>query len=154
MTIARASAHVLAVFALIWAAVLPLGPAHGQSCTREDFEQVVEQATGALRALTAANRPKFQERLRQLREKRGWSHEQFVAEAAPFVRDDTIVALDRTSNELLARINRLGEDGAGAAGAPDCGLLVALRASLDGMVAAQTEKWRYMFAKIDGELAK
>lgn len=139
---------------LLAAAILAPHGAAAQTCTREDFELVVEQAGEALRTLNTANRPAFQDRLGQLREKRGWSHEAFVENAAPFVRDDTIVALDAKSAGLLAEINRLGEGGSAGDGKPDCTLLVPLRASLDGMVAAQTEKWRYMFTKLDAELAK
>lgn len=148
----RLSASLAAALLLV-AMVAPYGAA-AQSCSREDFEVVVEQAGEALRTLNTANRPAFQDRLRQLREKRGWSHDAFVENAAPFVRDETIVALDAKSASLLAEINRLGEGGSAGDGKPDCTLLVPLRASLDGMVAAQTEKWRYMFTKLDAELAK
>lgn len=148
----------------LWLMTIMLGiapPAKAQvsapaasSCTRSDFELVVDEAGATLRSLTSKFRPPFQNKLRQLREKRGWSHDDFVDKAAPFVRDDTIVALDRKSGDLLASINAIGEGGSAGQGQPDCTLLLQLRASLEAMVAAQTEKWRYMFAKIDAELAR
>lgn len=150
---ARASRRVCMIAAslTLFSPSLLVGQAEA-ACTREDFEEIVEQATTALRSLASQNRPGFQDKLRLLREKRGWSHEQFVTAAAPFVRDDTIVALDQKSARLLADINRLGEGGSRASSEPDCSLLAPLRTSLEGMVSAQTEKWRYMFAKIDAEL--
>jgi transcriptional regulator with XRE-family HTH domain len=122
-------------------------------CQRADFEAVVDEAAGALRDLNAANKPKFQEKLRRLKEKRGWSQEQFLKEAAPLVADDTIAAHDRQSSELLSRIAAGGEEGAAAA-TPDCAMLTSLRDSLRVLVEAQTSKWTHMNGKIDGELAK
>ena len=62
------------------------------ACTKADFEAVVDDAAAALRELNATNKPIFQEKLRQLKEKRGWSHDKFMAEAAPFVQDERIAA--------------------------------------------------------------
>ena len=125
--------------------------AQQQSCERAEFEAVVDEAGSALRDLSAQNRPAFQDKLRLLREKRGWSQEVFLKQAAPFVRDPTIVALDQRSSALLERINSIGET---SAERPDCKVLEDLRSSLREMVAAQSEKWSYMFAKIETELAK
>ncbi|MBX9924846.1 MAG: hypothetical protein K2Y05_00675, partial [Hyphomicrobiaceae bacterium] len=60
------------------------------ACQRADFEAVVDEAGRVLRDLNAANKPKFQDKLRQLKTKRSWSQEQFLKEAAPLVADDTI----------------------------------------------------------------
>ncbi len=45
----------------------------------------------------------------QLKDKRNWSHDQFLKEAAPFVRDDEIAGYDQKSEELLARITGGGQ---------------------------------------------
>lgn len=122
-------------------------------CTKADFESVVDEAAGSLRDLNTANKPKFQEKLRQLKDKRRWAHEQFIREAAPFVADDKIAAYDQQSNDLLEKIATGGEAGAAAA-RPDCAVLEALRASMKTLVETQTAKWNYMTSKIDAELAK
>ena len=122
-------------------------------CAKADFEAVVDEAAGALRDLNAANKPKFQEKLRLLKDKRRWAHEQFIREAAPFVADDKINAYDQQSNDLLEKIAMGGEAGAAAA-KPDCAVLDKLRASMKTLVDTQTAKWTYMTAKIDVELAK
>lgn len=123
------------------------------NCAKADFEAVVEQAAGSLRDLNAKNKPAFQEKLRTLKDKRGWPHDVFLKEAAPFVRDEKIAELDQSTDELLTAISKLGDEGATAA-SPDCALLLELRARMTLLVETQTAKWTYMFGKIDTELWK
>ena len=122
-------------------------------CSKTDFEAVVDEAAGALRGLALQNTPQFQAKLRQLKTKRGWSDDQFLKEAEPLVRDEKITGFDEKSAELLARITDAGQAGA-SGGAPDCTLLVGLRASMAALVETQKAKWAYMFDKIDKELRK
>ncbi len=129
-------------------AALAAGP-----CAKADFEAVVDEAAGSLRDLNAVNKPKFQDKLRQLKDKRRWVHEQFLREAAPFVSDDKISAYDLQSNSLLEKIATGGEAGAAAA-TPDCAVLESLRASMKTLVDTQTAKWIYMNAKLDQELGR
>lgn len=124
-----------------------------RSCTREDFETVVDQAAAALRDLNARNKPALQERLRQLKDKRGWTEDQFLSEAAPYVKDEFIDTLDQRTQDLLARIGAMGDEGS-AATTPDCNLFATLRAHMNVLVDTQNEKWTYMFRKIDAELAR
>jgi hypothetical protein len=125
------------------------GPLSG--CEREDFVAVVEEAAGVLRKLNHEQRPIFQERLRELKEKRGWSHDKFMAEAVPFVQDEKIAAYDSASADLLDKINSLGETGSAAA-KPDCAVLIDLRAYMKALVDTQKSKWEYMFGKLDAAL--
>jgi hypothetical protein len=127
--------------------------AGGQVCGKADFEAVVDDAAGALRDLNMQNKPAFQEKLRQLKDKRGWSHDAFLKEAAPFVRDDKIAVYDQDSERLLADISTLGQEGADAP-TPDCALLADLKSRMQKLVDAQTAKWTYMFQKLDTALAQ
>ena len=126
--------------------------AQAPQCSKGDFEGVVDEAAGALRTLNQQNTPTFQGKLRQLRDKRGWSNDQFLKEAAPLVRDDTIAGFDQKSEDFLLRITTGGQTGASEA--PDCALLAELRATMKKLVETQQAKWAYMFAKIDKELGK
>ena len=135
----------------IW--VMGCGVAHAGPCDKSDFEAVVDEAAGSLRDLNAANKPKFQAKLRQLKDKRGWPHEKFIKEAAPFVADDKITDYDQRSNGLLEKIAMGGEVGA-AADSPDCAVLDSLRASMKTLIDTQTAKWVYMNGKLDAELGK
>ncbi len=129
-----------------------MAPACAQTCTKADFEAVVDEAAGALRTLNHQNTPIFQGKLRLLKDKRGWSHDDFIKNAAPLVRDDTIAAFDAKSEELLARITSGGQTGAAAT--PDCKVLDGLRAHMGALVDTQKAKWAYMFNKIEDELKK
>lgn len=122
-------------------------------CGKADFEAVVEEAANSLRELNTKNKPAFQEKLRELKEKRGWTHDQFMREAAPFVRDDKIADFDQRTDELLGAISSMGEEGA-SANNPDCALMLELRARMTVLVATQTAKWGYMFDKINTEMKK
>lgn len=140
----------------VWIAIaVGAGAARAQPavCTKADFEAVVDEAAASLRTLTQQNSPQFQVRLRHLRDKRGWSYEQFLKEAAPFVRDDKIAAFDQKAEDFLARITSGGQAQAAAA-TPDCKLLAELRSAMASLVETQKAKWAYMFEKIDRELAK
>lgn len=129
------------------------GWAADDPCGKADFEAVVEEAAGGLRDLNTENKPSFQDKLRQLKTKRGWTHDQFLREAAPFVRDDKIAEFDQSIEELLSAIGAMGQEGANAK-KPDCALLLELRARMKVLVDTQTAKWAYMFGKLDAELAK
>jgi hypothetical protein len=150
-----ARAALAALFVLC--AVLTAAPAFAQeaatTCTKTEFEDVVDDAAAALRDLNNKNRPEFQEKLRHLKDKRGWDNDQFLKEAAPFVKDDQIDVFDDKSNDLLDKISSMGQEGA-TAKTPDCAMLSELRGHMAVLVETQTEKWTYMFKKLDGELAK
>lgn len=128
-------------------------PRAAAACARSDFEAVVDRAAEALRDLNLKNRPTFQDKLRALKAKRGWSHDQFMKEAAPLVKDEQIEEYDRTSSDMLAEISTLGQEGSEAA-SPDCTLLGELEARMRTLVETQTTKWAYMFGKLDAELAR
>ena len=120
-------------------------------CMRDDFANVVEQASDTLRSLNSDNTPKFQAKLRTLKERRRWSHDQFLKEAAPFVQDEKIQGLDEQTVTLLNKIQGLGEGGNGKE--PDCALLEVLRTHMRSLVETTQAKWSYMHAKIDTALA-
>src|SRR5262245_38352359 len=112
---ACAVAALLAALSAGGGIAFPEAPA----CTSADFEAVVNAAGAALRDLNQLNTPLFQGKLRQLKEKRSWSNDQFLKEAEPLVRDEVITAHDKKSEELVARITGDGQAGPAT---PDCAL--------------------------------
>ncbi len=139
------------VLSLVLASCLGIeARAQGTACTRADFETTVEKSADILRDINQQNAPQFQALLRKLKDKKGWNHDQFVREAEPMVRDDTIVGYDQRSEELLLAINTRGQDG--GSGAPDCALLTELRANMAALVEIQKAKWAYMFGKVNAAL--
>jgi hypothetical protein len=123
------------------------------SCAKAEFESVVDEAAGALRDLNNKSRPEFQDKLRQLKDKRRWDNDQFMKEAAPFVKDDQIQVFENKSNELLASISSMGQEGASAK-VPDCAMLTSLRDLMRLLIDTQVAKWSYMSKKLEDELAK
>ena len=145
-----------AAAACIVLAAHAIAPAYAQevtACARAEFESVVDDAADALRELNNNNRPSFQDKLRALKEKRGWSNDQFLVEAAPYVKDEQIDVFDEKTNDLLAKISAMGQEGS-TAKVPDCTVLADLRGLMAVLITTQTEKWAYMFQKLETELAK
>src|SRR5262249_4207210 len=135
------------------AAACPAGAQEAASCAKAEFEGAVDEAAASLRDLNNKNRPEFQDRLRKLKDKRRWDNDQFLKEAAPFVKDDAIEVFDSRTNDLLAEISSMGQEGASAK-VPDCDVLAKLRTQMTLLVDTQVAKWAYMFKKLDDELAK
>ncbi|MFM9850570.1 MAG: hypothetical protein ACKVP3_25995 [Hyphomicrobiaceae bacterium] len=131
----------------------PDAVAQGPSCSRMQFEAAVSDAAGALRDLNAKNRPPFQEKLRALRDKRGWTHDQFLKEATPLVQDAKIAQYDKESGEFLEKIQSMGAVGASAK-EPDCTRLTDVKTHMQALVASQQAKWTYMLQRVEQELAK
>lgn len=131
----------------------PAPAADQLTCVKSQFESAVDEAAEKLRELNNRNRPEFQSKLRQLKEKRGWNNDQFMKEAAPFVKDDQITVFDDKSNELLASISSMGQEGANAK-EPNCAVLQELRGLMGVLIETQGSKWAYMFKKLDDELVK
>jgi predicted dithiol-disulfide oxidoreductase (DUF899 family) len=130
-------------------AALVGGEVRAQGCSRAEFEAVVDQASAKLRDLVQRNTAEFQGKLRALKAKRGWTHDQFMSEGARFVRDDRIAEYDERSETLLARINSDS-----ASKTPDCTMLGDLKATMATLIEVQEAKWRHMSSTIDAELAK
>lgn len=128
--------------------LLAAGAARAETCQRADFEAVVDEASNTLLVLSQKNMPAFQTKLRDLKAKRGWSNEQLIKEGAAYVRDDKIAKFDEQSEQLLLKINTQGGDNS------DCKVLAGLKDAMRTLVDTQQAKWKYMFDKIDAELAR
>jgi len=148
---ARLSAVVVLLLALAGAGGTAL--AQGAACAKADFEAVVNAAGAALRDLTQQNLPVLQGKLRQLKDKRSWSNDEFQKQADPVVRDETVAGYDKRSEELVTRITG-GSGRSEAEPAPDCAVLTGLQGDLKLLVETQQAKWSHMLAKVEKELAK
>jgi hypothetical protein len=150
------------VCAVVLVMLVPLGASRAwaqaaapvAACAKADFEAVVNAAGAALRDLAQQNTPVFQAKLRQLKDKRSWTNDEFLKQAEPLVRDEKISGYDKSSEVLVARITGGGGQAESESTPPDCGLLTSLQADLKQLVETQQAKWMHMFAKVDQELAK
>lgn len=129
------------------------GSARSLQCSKADFEAVVDEAAASLRTLNQINRPRFQTRVRELANKRGWTHDQLMSNGAELVRDEKIEEFDQRSDRLLQRISNMGDAGRNAR-EPDCRLLDELRGHMRDLIEMQQAKWTYMLDKLAREQAK
>jgi hypothetical protein len=146
----------LMAMAGLWGGLCGSVLAQAPTCVKADFETVVDEAAAALRDLARKNTPQFQAKLRQLKDKRGWGEDRFLAEAEPLVRDEKIAGFDRKLQELLSQITSASQAGGAGGDSPlgNCALLAELRGTMKVLVETQTAKWTYMFDKLEGELRK
>ncbi len=126
-------------------------PAAAEPCTRETLRRVVDEAGARLRLLTAETQPKLQARLRQLKEKRGWTGGDGDDKAAALMSDDRTVELDTTAARLLARIDALSESAEAAT--PDCSRLGELEAASAELQATVRAKSLHIQARLDTAIA-
>ncbi len=129
------------------------GPLYAQDCPKAEFEAVVEAAAAALRELNQKNKPLYQARLRELREKRNWTQDQFFREAAPLVQDEKIAEFDQRSQAFLERMQSMGA-AVPASGGQTCKALAEVRGYMNSLVEVQTAKWTYMFERLDEQLKR
>ncbi len=149
----RAQLCAVVLLLLVLAGFGRAAMSQGAACAKADFEAVVDAAGAALRDLTLQNTPVFQAKLRELKDKRSWTNDEFLKQAEPLVRDESVAGFDKKSEELVARITN-GGGRSEAEPAPDCALLTGLQADLKLLVETQQAKWTHMLAKVDRELAK
>jgi hypothetical protein len=144
----RPSVGVAVVLAAL---VATPGVALAQACTADQFSAAVDQAGAALRGVTRQNQPKLEQKLKALQQLRGWADPGAEDKAFEEIADARTAALDRTANELLARIDTLGQLPINAV--PECGRLQELEAASLELQAAVKTKSAYMLNRIDTLLA-
>ena len=137
------SSSLLAALAFL----LMQGAAQAATCTADDFAAAVDKSGAALRAFNAEALPKLQDKLKQLKDKRGWDEEKALGN----VRDDRTTKLDAEAEDLILKIDTLGRPP--EKGPPDCSKLAELEAAGLELLAAMKAKSTYTLSKLDAELA-
>ena len=79
-------------------------------CSKEDFGKAVDQAGAALRKLNADNAPRLRAKMRELKDHKAWSDADFEEKALAAVQDERIEAYNAQANDLLAKLDALGND--------------------------------------------
>jgi hypothetical protein len=139
--------------ALVTASLLAVLPtlATAQTCTGEQIADAVDRAGAALRDITQANQPRLDERIRALGRRNNWTGADATEKALDLLADARTASLDRTANELLSKIDQLGN--VPPRETPDCSRLQELEAASLELQAAVKTKSQYMIARADGLLA-
>ncbi|CAN1722233.1 DUF1134 domain-containing protein [Hyphomicrobium sp. 1Nfss2.1] len=133
----------VAVFALIQQ------PARAD-CKEEDFAAAVDKSGAQLRAFNAEALPKLQEKLKQLKDKKGWSDADYEDKAMATVRDDRTTKLDADAEDLIIKIDQLGRPPEN--GPIDCTKLTELEAAGLELLAVMKAKSTYTLSKLDAAI--
>jgi hypothetical protein len=122
-----------------------------QACTADDFAAAVDKSGAALREFNAQALPKLQEKLKQLRDKKGWNDADYEERALDGARDEHTAKLDADAEDLILKIDTLGRPPTDAP--PDCAKLAELEAAGLGLLAVMKAKSTYTLAKLDAAIA-
>src|SRR5262245_39186658 len=116
-------------------------------CSKEDFGRAVDQAGAALRKLNADNAPRLRAKMRELKDRKGWSDADFEEKAMAAVQDERIEAYNAQANDLLAKLDALGS--LEPANEADCSKLQELGAAGLELQATIKAKAAYTLSKLD-----
>src|SRR5208282_1520102 len=101
-----------ALVIVILSAACPAVFAQQGQCDPAAFREAIAAASATITLLHEKNGKIFQENLQKLRALNNWQEAEYVANATPFVRDETTATLDAENQALLAKVQSL--DAAGA----------------------------------------
>lgn len=131
--------------------ILAQSAADAATCTADDFAAAVDKSGAALRAFNAEALPKLQDKLKQLKEKRGWAGADDEEKALAAVRDERTAKLDTDAEDLIIKIDTLGRPP--EKGPPDCSKLAELEAAGLELLAVMKAKSNHTLAKLDAAIA-
>lgn len=135
------------------AAIAALVLLHGAAqadCKAEDFAAAVDKSGAALRAFNAEALPKLQQKLQQLKSKKGWDNADYEEKALASLRDDRTMKLDADAEDLIIKIDQLGRPP--EKGPVDCSKLTELEAAGLELLAVMKAKSSYTLAKLDAAI--
>jgi hypothetical protein len=121
------------------------------ACRAEDFAAAVDKSGAALRAFNAEALPKLQEKLKQLKDKRGWTDAEYEDKALTAVRDERMSKLDAEAEDLIIKVDQLGRPA--ESGPVDCSKLTELEAAGLELLAVMKAKSTYTLARLDAAIA-
>jgi hypothetical protein len=116
-------------------------------CDSAAFREAVAAASASITQLHESNGRLFHENLEKLRALNNWQEAEYVANAAPFVKDETTAALDTANQALLAKVQSLDPAGANTESGR-CSMLNEVKAAMEKVVANTSAKWEHMLRKL------
>jgi hypothetical protein len=123
----------------------------GAPCTADDFAAAVDSSGAALRAFNAEALPILKNRLRQLKDKKGWTDAGYEEKALQSVRDKRTAEYDTKAEDLIVKIDLLGRPPSEQV--PDCSKLAELNAAGLELLAVMKAKSAHTLAKLDAAIA-
>lgn len=141
------SIRILALAAAL-AATLPAA-AWSQTCTRAQLADAVDKTGASLRKVTTETAPQLQAKMRQLKERKGWSDADYEEQAVALISDKRLADLDQQASDLIARIDTLGTPKSDDV---NCATIAELEAAGAELIATVRTKASYAIAKLDQAL--
>ena len=123
----------------------------GAPCTADDFAAAIDTSGAALRSFNAGALLTLKDKLRQLKDKKGWAETGYEEKALQSVRDKRTAEYDAKAKELIVKIDTLGSPPAEQV--PDCSKLAELNAAGLELLAVMKAKSTYTLAKLDAAIA-
>lgn len=136
---------------LLLAALLTPQQSAYADCKPEDFAAAVDKSGAQLRAFNGEALPKLQAKLKQLKDKKGWTDSDYEEKALASVRDDQTAKLDAEAEDLIVKIDQLGRPP--ESGPVDCTKLTELEAAGHELLAVMKAKSTYALGKLDAAIA-
>ena len=127
------------------------GAVQAATCTADDFATAVDKSGSQLRTFNAEALPKLRDKLRELRDAKGWDGADYEEKGLDSVRDARAEKFDADAEELITKIDMLGRPPTDKQ--PDCAKLSELQAAELELLALMKAKSAYTISKIDAEIA-
>lgn len=144
----KRSLRTLAIAAAL-ACVLAPSLARAQTCTRAQLAEAVDKTGASLRKVTTETAPQLQSRMRQLKERKGWSDADYEEQAVALISDKRLADLDQQASDLVARIDALGTPKGDDV---NCATIAELEATGAELIATVRTKASYAIGKLDQAL--
>jgi len=118
----------------------------------EDIAAAVDRSGAALRAFNAEALPKLRDKLKQLKDSKGWGDVGYEEKGLNSIRDSHTAKLDAEAEDLILKIDTLGRPPADKP--PDCTKLAELDAAGLELLAVMKAKSTYTLAKLDAAIVE
>ena len=79
----------------------------GAPCTDDDFAAAIDSSGAALRSFNAGALPTLKDKLRQLKDKKGWADAGYEEKVLQSVRDKRTAEYDAKAKDLIVKIDTL-----------------------------------------------
>ncbi|MHA1573109.1 MAG: DUF1134 domain-containing protein [Alphaproteobacteria bacterium] len=124
----------------------------GAPCTDDDFAAAIDSSGAALRSFNAGALPTLKDKLRQLKDKKGWADAGYEEKVLQSVRDKRTDEYDAKAKDLIVKIDTLGSPPSEQI--PDCSKLAELNAAGLELLAVMRAKSAYTLTKLDAAIAE
>jgi hypothetical protein len=123
-----------------------------QSCTQDDFAAAVDRSGAALRAFNGEALPKLRDKLKELKDAKGWTDPDYEEKGLSEIRDRRSTQFDAQAEDLILKIDTLGRPATD--GPLDCSKLSELDAAGIELLAVMKAKSAYTLSRIDAVIAE